>query len=89
MDKSNSAGQRLRQIIPGALDRPIETGKNNEPMQVLCSAVMTLANRSYDGSLTDSCHWADGIPLNLRLYEMLLQSYFDDFDELNLRIKKT
>ncbi|KAI5400074.1 hypothetical protein KIW84_065131 [Lathyrus oleraceus] len=38
LDKSNSAGQRLwqrlRQIIHGALDRPIETGKNNEPMQV-------------------------------------------------------
>ncbi|XP_050880852.1 protein unc-13 homolog [Lathyrus oleraceus] len=98
LDKSNSAGQRLRQIIHGALDRPIETGKNNEPMQVLRSAVMTLANRSYDGSLTDSCHWADGIPLNLRLYEMLLQSCFDvndessiidDFDELMEQIKKT
>lgn len=50
---------------------------------------MTLANRSYDGSLTDSCHWADGIPLNLKLYEMLLQSCFDDFDELMEQIKKT
>ncbi|MBA0612148.1 hypothetical protein Godav_012788, partial [Gossypium davidsonii] len=41
-----------------ALDRPIETGKNNESMQVLRSAVMSLASRS-DGSLSDSCHWAD------------------------------
>ncbi|XP_004501156.1 protein unc-13 homolog [Cicer arietinum] len=98
LDKSNSAGQRLRQIIHAALDRPIETGKNNESMQVLRSAVMSLANRSYDGSLTDSCHWADGIPLNLRLYEMLLQSCFDvndessiidDFEELMEQIKKT
>lgn len=99
LDKSNSAAQRLRQIIHGALDRPMETGKNNESMQVLRSAVMSLAGRSsYDGSLTDSCHWADGIPLNLRLYEMLLQSCFDandessiieEFDELMEQIKKT
>lgn len=98
LDKSNSAAQRLRQIIHAALDRPIETGKNNESMQVLRSSVMSLANRSYDGSLTDSCHWADGIPLNLRIYEMLLQSCFDvndessiieDFDELMEQIKKT
>lgn len=97
LDKSNSSAQRLRQIIHGALDRPIETGKNNESMQVLRSAVMSLASRSYDGS-NDSCHWADGIPFNLRLYEMLLQSCFDandessvidEFDELMEQIKKT
>ncbi|RDX61180.1 hypothetical protein CR513_60613, partial [Mucuna pruriens] len=96
VDKSNSAAQRLRQIVHAALDKPIETGKNTESMQVLRSAVMSLANRSYDGS--DSCHWADGIPLNLRLYEMLLQSCFDandessiieEFDELMEQIKKT
>ncbi|XP_061369584.1 protein unc-13 homolog isoform X2 [Gastrolobium bilobum] len=98
LDKSNSAAQRLRQVIHAALDKPIETGRNNESMQVLRSAVMSLASRSYDGSLTDSCHWADGIPLNLRLYEMLLQSCFDandessvieEFDELMEQIKKT
>ncbi|KAE9587055.1 hypothetical protein Lalb_Chr23g0269631 [Lupinus albus] len=98
LDKSNSAAQRLRQIIHGALDRPIETGRNNESMQVLRSAVTSLANRSNDGSLSDSCHWADGIPLNLRLYEVLLQSCFDanddssiigEFDELMEQIKKT
>ncbi|KAK7352885.1 hypothetical protein VNO80_18316 [Phaseolus coccineus] len=98
LDKSNSAAQRLRQIIHAALDKPIETGKNTESMQVLRSAVMSLANRSYDGSYADSCHWADGIPLNLRLYEMLLQSCFDandessiieEFDELMEQIKKT
>ncbi|CAL0327303.1 unnamed protein product [Lupinus luteus] len=98
LDKSNSAAQRLRKIIHGALDKPIETGRNNESMQVLRSAVVSLANRSHDGSLSDSCHWADGIPLNLRLYEMLLQSCFDancessiigEFDELMEQIKKT
>ncbi|KAL2346946.1 hypothetical protein Fmac_000946 [Flemingia macrophylla] len=98
LDKSNSAAQRLRQIVHAALDKPIETGKNTDSMQLLRSAVMSLANRSYDGSYADSCHWADGIPLNLRLYEMLLQSCFDandessiieEFDELMEQIKKT
>nr|KYP65139.1 hypothetical protein KK1_011368 [Cajanus cajan] len=98
LDKSNSAAQRLRQIVHAALDKPIQTGKNTESMQVLRSAVMSLANRSYDGSYADSSHWADGIPLNLRLYEMLLQSCFDandessiieEFDELMEQIKKT
>ncbi|GKV03438.1 hypothetical protein SLEP1_g15735 [Rubroshorea leprosula] len=97
LDKSNTNSQRLRQIIHAALDRPIETGKNNESMQVLRSAVMSLACRS-DGSLSDSCHWADGFPLNLRLYEMLLESCFDindetsiieEVDELMEHIKKT
>ncbi|KAF3446403.1 hypothetical protein FNV43_RR11582 [Rhamnella rubrinervis] len=98
LDKSQNAAQRLRQIIHGALDRPIETGKNNESMQVLRSAVMTLASRSVDGSFNESCHWADGIPLNLRLYEMLLEACFDindetsiieEIDELMEHIKKT
>ncbi|KAK3023129.1 hypothetical protein RJ639_043968 [Escallonia herrerae] len=98
LDKSNMASQRLRKIINGALDRPIETGRNNEPMQVLRSAAMSLANRSLDGSLSDSCHWADGFPLNVRLYEMLLEACFDanddtsiieEIDELMELIKKT
>ncbi|KAF5456472.1 hypothetical protein F2P56_025955 [Juglans regia] len=98
LDKSVSTAHRLQQIIRGALDRPIETGKNNESMQVLRSAVMTLASRSSDGSLYDSCHWADGFPLNLRLYEMLLEACFDandessiidEVDELMEHIKKT
>ncbi|KAK2661257.1 hypothetical protein Ddye_007790 [Dipteronia dyeriana] len=97
LDKSNIASQRLRQIINGALDRPLETGKNNESMQVLRSAVISLASRS-DGSLNESCHWADGFPFNLRLYEMLLIACFDtnyetsiieEVDELMEHIKKT
>ncbi|XP_070008996.1 protein unc-13 homolog [Nicotiana sylvestris] len=84
LDKSNTAAQRLRQIIQAALDRPIETGRNNESMQVLRTAVMTLANRSPDGSLFESCHWADGFPLNLRLYEILLEACFDVNDEASI-----
>ncbi|KAK8261984.1 hypothetical protein V6Z12_D13G225800 [Gossypium hirsutum] len=97
LDKSNNASQRLQQIIHVALDRPIDTGKNNESTQVLRTAVMSLAFRS-DGSLSDSCHRADGIPLNLRLYEILLETCFDindetsiieEVDELMEHIKKT
>ena len=84
LDKSNTAAQRLRQIIQAALDRPIETGRNNESMQVLRTAVMALANRSSDGSVFDSCHWADGLPLNLRLYEILLEACFDINDEASI-----
>lgn len=84
LDKSNTAAQRLRQIIQAALDRPIETGRNNESMQVLRTAVMALANRSSDGSLFESCHWADGLPLNLRLYEILLEACFDVNDEASI-----
>lgn len=96
LDKSNTAPQRLRQIIHGGLDKPLETGKNNESMQLLRSAVVSLACRSVDGS--EACHWADGFPLNIRLYEMLLEACFDvheetsiieEVDELMEQIKKT
>ncbi|KAL1204422.1 unc-13-like protein [Cardamine amara subsp. amara] len=82
LDKTNSS-QRLRQIIHGALDRPLETGRNNEQMQSLRSAVISLATRS-DGSFSDSCHWADGSPFNLRLYELLLEACFDSNDETSM-----
>lgn len=100
LDKStNSASQRLRQIIHNALERPIETGRNNESMQLLRNSVSSLANRSSsDGFLSEACHWADGFPLNLRLYELLLEASFDindetsiieEVDELMEHIKKT
>ncbi|KAL8153306.1 hypothetical protein V2J09_011066 [Rumex salicifolius] len=93
-----AAQQRLQQIIRGALERPIETGKNNESIQVLRTTIMSLAGRSLNGSISDSCHWADGTPLNLRLYEIILEACFDindessiieEFDELMELIKKT
>ncbi|KAF8400872.1 hypothetical protein HHK36_014175 [Tetracentron sinense] len=98
LDKSDTASQRLRQIIRGASERPIETGKNTESMQVLRSAVMSLACRSFDGSVSETCHWADGFPLNIRLYQTLLEACFDaneetsiieEIDEVIELIKKT
>lgn len=81
LNKADAAPQRLRQIIRGALDKPIDSGKNSESMQVLRSVVMSLACRSFDGSVSETCHWADGFPLNLRLYQLLLDACFDVNDE--------
>ncbi|XP_028075149.1 protein unc-13 homolog isoform X1 [Camellia sinensis] len=98
LDKADTAPQRLRQIIRGGLERPIETGKQSESMQVLRSTVMSLACRSFDGSTSETCHWADGVPFNLRLYQMLLEACFDvneetsvveEVDEVLELIKKT
>lgn len=97
-DRKDTAPQQLRKIIRGALEKPMETGKNTETMQVLRSVVMSLACRSFDGSVSDTCHWADGFPLNLRLYQKLLESCFDlneetsiieELDEVLELIKKT
>ncbi|GKV06681.1 hypothetical protein SLEP1_g18540 [Rubroshorea leprosula] len=83
-DKNNTAPQRLRQIIQGALERPLDTGKNSESMQALRSVVMSLACRTFDGSVSETCHWADGFPLNLRLYQILLEACFDVNDEASV-----
>ncbi|VAI31746.1 unnamed protein product [Triticum turgidum subsp. durum] len=96
LNKSDSSAQRLKQIIRGAYDRPLETGKNSESMQVLRTAVMSLAGRSHDGT-SDGCHWADGFPLNLHLYQMLVEACFDsddstvvdEIDEVIELLKKT
>ncbi|KAG8049620.1 hypothetical protein GUJ93_ZPchr0009g1125 [Zizania palustris] len=96
LNKSDVSAQRLRQIIRGAYDRPLETGKNSESMQVLRSAVMSLAGRSHDGT-SDGCHWADGFPLDLHLYQMLVEACFDnddgtvvdEIDEVMELLKKT
>ncbi|POO00847.1 hypothetical protein TorRG33x02_034780 [Trema orientale] len=97
-DKTDSAPKRLRVVIHGALEKLIETGKNNESMQALRGVVMSLACRSFDGSVSDTCHWADGNPLNLKLYQVLLESCFDvneetsvieEVDEVLELIKKT
>jgi hypothetical protein len=96
LNKSDTSAQQLRQIIRGAYDRPLETGKNSESMQGLRSAVMSLAGRSHDGT-SGGCHWADGFPLNLHLYQMLVEACFDnddgtvvdEIDEVMELLKKT
>jgi hypothetical protein len=98
LERSDLSAQRLRQILRGAAERPIETGRNTESMQVLRTAVLSLASRTFDRSGSDICHWADGSPLNLYLYQKLLEACFeigdegsliDEVDEVLDLIKKT
>ncbi|CAI9759005.1 unnamed protein product [Fraxinus pennsylvanica] len=82
--KTEMASQQLQKILCGAADIPIETGKHSKSMELLRNAVMSLACRSFDGSVSDICHWADGIPLNLHIYYILLESCFDVNDETSV-----
>lgn len=98
LDKGNMTAQHLRQILHGAYEKPMETGKNSESVKVLRNLVTSLAFRSFDGPPSEICHWADGFPLNLRLYQILLEACFDvnedtlvieEVDEVLELIKKT
>ncbi|XP_051152470.1 protein unc-13 homolog [Andrographis paniculata] len=98
LDKSQMAPQRLLQILHSASEKSIDTGKHSESMHILRSVVTSLACRSFDGSSSDVCHWADGVPLNLHLYKILLEACFDvndeasvveEVDEILEQIKKT
>ncbi|KAA8527798.1 hypothetical protein F0562_035333 [Nyssa sinensis] len=98
LDKSNTFAMRLREFIRACETKPIDTGKNSESMRTLCNCVVSLSWRSPDGSPTDVCHWADGFPLNVHIYNVLLHSIFDlkdetlvldEIDELIELMKKT
>ncbi|KAH6816272.1 hypothetical protein C2S51_021092 [Perilla frutescens var. frutescens] len=98
LDKSDASAAKLRDIINSADGKPIDTGKNSETMRALCSSVVSLAWRCADGGSTDVCHWADGYPLNVEIYNTLLQAIFDlkeetlvfdEVDELLELMKKT
>lgn len=85
LSKSDKSVQQLKQIIRSGLERPLDTGKITGESQNLRSVVMSLATRTNnDGIGPDTCHWADGFPLNLRIYQMLLESCFDVNDELSV-----
>ncbi|KAG9454920.1 hypothetical protein H6P81_007824 [Aristolochia fimbriata] len=63
---------------------PPSTGEiqRAECLRSLREIASTLAERPARGDLTgEVCHWADGYPLNVRLYEKLLSSVFDVLDE--------
>ncbi|GMI92731.1 hypothetical protein like AT2G25800 [Hibiscus trionum] len=84
LDKTNTAPKRLQLIIRGALEKPLEIGKDNESMQALRNFVLSLTYRTFDGSISETSHWADGFPLNLRIYQMLLEACFDVNDETSV-----
>jgi len=84
LDKEDISALSLQQIIHGGLEKPMDIGKDNESMHALRKVVMSLACRSSQGSVTDICHWADGFPLNLRIYQTLLEACFDNHEESNV-----
>ncbi|XP_058101489.1 protein unc-13 homolog isoform X2 [Magnolia sinica] len=98
LDPSNASAVRLHQIIQSSKSKIIDTSKNSETMKTLCNCVMTLAWRGPNGTVPETCHWADGYPINLHLYIAILQSVFDikdatmvidEIDDLVELMKKT
>ncbi|XP_014513162.1 uncharacterized protein LOC106771672 isoform X1 [Vigna radiata var. radiata] len=98
LDKSDPSAQTLRNIIHGALEKSMDIGKNGESIQTFRTAVLSLACRSPSGSISETCHWADGSPLNLWIYQTLLEACFDlhaessvieEVDEVLELVKKT
>ncbi|THU43751.1 hypothetical protein C4D60_Mb02t00030 [Musa balbisiana] len=56
--------------------------QRTECLRSVREIAMSLAERPARGDLTgEVCHWADGYPLNVRLYEKMLSSVFDILDE--------
>ncbi|XBI70937.1 hypothetical protein VPH35_065294 [Triticum aestivum] len=96
LSKSDIYAQTLQEIISRAYDKSLKTEKNLESMQELSSAVKSLAGRSL-GGISDECHWADGFPFNLHIYQMLVEACFDcenctvvdEIDEVMGLLKKT
>ncbi|KAG2583641.1 hypothetical protein PVAP13_6KG230800 [Panicum virgatum] len=96
LKKSSISAKIMRQIIHEAYDGKLETGRNSESMIRLRNAVVSLACRSLDET-SDECHWADGFPLNLHIYKMLVEACFDvdegsvvqEIDETMELLKKT
>ena len=81
LDEADTHALRLRHTISTSLEKPMDIGNNSESMQALRSVVMSLASRSSDGSVPETCHWADGFPLNLKIYQTLLEACFDNHEE--------
>ncbi|KAJ9551119.1 hypothetical protein OSB04_015164 [Centaurea solstitialis] len=99
LDKNNPSARQLSEIIHEAYKCPMVTGKHSEEVKTLRGLVKPLASRSSSNTDdTDMCHWADGIPLNLRLYVVYLEALFevddptvllDEVDEILEYVKKT
>ncbi|KAL3828275.1 hypothetical protein ACJIZ3_017077 [Penstemon smallii] len=98
LDKSNTHAIKFRELIQACETKVIDPGKNSESMKSLVNCIVSLAWRSPDGGSTDVCHWADGYPLNIYIYNALLCSVFDlkdetlvldEIDELLELMKKT
>ena len=98
VEKNNTFATRLGDIVRSCESKPLDTGKNSDTMRTLTNSAVSLAWRGPNGIPTDVCHWADGFPFNIHLYNSLLQAIFDirdetlvldEVDELLELIKKT
>ncbi|KAI4311329.1 hypothetical protein MLD38_036234 [Melastoma candidum] len=98
LEKMNTAAVRFQETIQSCQGKALDIGKNSDAMRTFCNYVVSLAWRSPNGTPNDTCHWADGFPLNIHIYTALLQSVFDlrdetcvldEVDELLELIKKT
>eukprot|EP00249_Psilotum_nudum_P017522 c26371_g1_i1 orf=242-3094(+) len=84
LDQSINGARRLKQLLRDSTERPLETGKNSESMQALRSAATSLAGRNGEDISGGVCHWADGVPFNVHLYQMLLYACFDKTEETTM-----
>ncbi|WOL02939.1 hypothetical protein Cni_G11658 [Canna indica] len=85
--ESGRKGNEFRNLL-----RKIEEAESLQPsaaelqriecLRSIREIAILLAERPARGDLTgEVCHWADGYPLNVRLYEKMLSSVFDILDE--------
>ncbi|XP_074565465.1 protein unc-13 homolog [Curcuma longa] len=81
--KGNEFRNLLRKIEEAELLQPAAAEVQRvECLRSLRGITTSLAERPARGDLTgEVCHWADGYPLNVRLYEKMLSSVFDILDE--------
>lgn len=82
--RKESELRNLLAKIEEAESLPSSSGEvqRTECLKKLREIAIPLAERPARGDLTgEVCHWADGYPLNIRLYEKLLLSVFDMLDE--------
>lgn len=84
LNKEDTSAQQLRRLIRGAFEKPMDIANSSESMQTLRSVVMSLACRSSDGSVPETCHWADGFPMNFWIYQTLLEACFDNHAETSV-----
>ncbi|XP_042446950.1 protein unc-13 homolog [Zingiber officinale] len=81
--KGNEFRNLLRKIEEAELLQPAAAEVQRvECLRSLREIATSHAERPARGDLTgEVCHWADGYPLNVRLYEKMLSSVFDILDE--------
>ncbi|KAJ7566063.1 hypothetical protein O6H91_02G086600 [Diphasiastrum complanatum] len=74
--------QRLKQLFKEFNEKSVERSKGDKSMQTLRNGIVELACRAGENETDEGvCHWADGFPLNVHLYQMLVASCFDSLNE--------